>query len=139
MSAPVDTPEAVERLCGFFDDRASFGFIYAGTGSSHEWDALMKTRATEARAMLRRLHQRAVGAEERALALQDATARHHLKLKEMVQALVTTAPADAQAALDAVVKEAVAKEREANASLSEQAWTQSPDEIAAMIRARGDA
>ena len=46
-------------------------------------------------AMLRRLHKRAVDAERERYALQDATARHHLGLAELVQVQVDTARADA--------------------------------------------
>lgn len=48
-------------------------------------------------AMLRRLHKRAVEAERERDALQDATARHHLGLAEIVQAQVNAARADGRA------------------------------------------
>lgn len=83
MTAPVDTPDAVEEMA----DRCT-----AWHSREHP-DNIRHDAAT----MLRRLHKRAVEAERERDALQDATARHHLGLAELVQVQVDTARAEGRA------------------------------------------
>lgn len=69
---------AVERLAGFFLDRASFGFKCAAPEDAPMWDALMKQRAQEAYTTLRTLAaERDTLSEQLNAAREDAVTLAH--------------------------------------------------------------
>ena len=70
MTETDTSPEACERLAGFFFDRASYGFTSARPEAATAWDRRMKQRAQEAHDIIR-----ALAAERDVLRAQLTTAR----------------------------------------------------------------